>query len=142
MKSARYLALVPMCLVVAAVGCNEETKDEPLESAEISLPVETAAAAEPASSGFSLEAQPAPEPVASSPASASASATTKKPAGPAFSLAKCCAALHSNAKSAPLEQKGTYAMAAGACDASKNDPQALYRIRSMTMAAGVPAACS
>lgn len=140
MKSARYLALVPICLVVAGLGCDEETQDEPLESAEIALPAETAAAAEPSSSGFTLEAQPAPEPVASSPASASA--TPKKPAGPAFSLAKCCAALHSNAKSAPLEQKGMYAMAAGACDASKNDPQALYRIRSMTMAAGVPAACS
>ncbi|NUP08090.1 MAG: hypothetical protein HOW73_18745 [Polyangiaceae bacterium] len=138
--SAFGAVLAPVCLVAMVSACDDESDDG--ETADIPLPSETASAAA-STSGFALESA-APVASATAPsasASASASASVKKPSGPAFSITKCCAALHNNAKSAPAEQQATYAMAAGACDNMKNDPNSLAQIRRMTMAVGVPNAC-
>jgi len=59
-------------------------------------------------------------------------------------IAACCQALRQNAKSAPPQQQGAYLLAAGACDAARNNPntaQALAGIRGMLAGAGAPAAC-
>jgi hypothetical protein len=59
-------------------------------------------------------------------------------------IAACCQALRQNAKSAPPQQQGAYLLAAGACDAARNNPntaQALAGVRAMLAGAGAPAAC-
>jgi hypothetical protein len=64
--------------------------------------------------------------------------------GDASGISACCQALRQNAKSAPPEQQGGYLMAAGVCEAMKNDPNgraALGQVRAALGAAGAPAAC-
>jgi hypothetical protein len=59
-------------------------------------------------------------------------------------IAACCNALRQNAASAPLQYKGNYLAAAGACDAMRNNPQgraALAGVRAALAGAQVPAAC-
>jgi hypothetical protein len=59
-------------------------------------------------------------------------------------IAACCAAINQNAASAPLQHKGAYIAAAGACQAAMTNPQgraALAAVRSMLGGAGVPAVC-
>lgn len=67
-----------------------------------------------------------------------------KAAGGTDSIAACCAALRSNAKSAPPQQMGLYMMAAGTCDSLKSNPQArqmLGQVRAALAGASVPASC-
>jgi hypothetical protein len=69
---------------------------------------------------------------------------TKAAGGDATGIAACCAALRGNAKSAPPQQVGAYLLAAGACDAAKNNPQgrqALAGVRAMLAGAQVPSTC-
>ncbi len=64
--------------------------------------------------------------------------------GDATGIAACCAALRQNAKSAPPQQAGAYLLAAGACDAIKNNPQgraALGTVRAALAGASVPSTC-
>jgi hypothetical protein len=64
--------------------------------------------------------------------------------GDSTGIGACCNALRQNAKSAPPQQQGMYMMAAGACDALRNNPQgraALGQIRGMLAGASVPATC-
>ena len=64
--------------------------------------------------------------------------------GDATGIAACCAALRQNAKSAPPQQAGAYLLAAGACDAVKNNPQgraALGTVRAALAGASVPSTC-
>lgn len=64
--------------------------------------------------------------------------------GDSTGIAACCSALRGNAKSAPPQQAGAYLLAAGACDAIKNNPQgraALGTVRSMLAGASVPSTC-
>ncbi len=64
--------------------------------------------------------------------------------GGGSSIAACCQALEQNSVSAPLQQKGAYIAAAGACRALMNNPQtatALAQIHGMLAGAGVPPAC-
>jgi hypothetical protein len=73
-------------------------------------------------------------------AKAAAGGTGGDPTG----IAACCAAINQNAASAPLQYKGAYIAAAGACQAAMNNPQgkaALGSVRGLLAAAGVPAAC-
>jgi hypothetical protein len=68
----------------------------------------------------------------------------KAAGGSGGGIAACCQALRQNAKSAPPQQQGAYLLAAGACDAARNNPntaQALAGIRGMLAGAGAPAAC-
>lgn len=69
---------------------------------------------------------------------------SKAAGGDASGISACCQALRQNAKSAPPEQQGGYLMAAGVCEAMKNDPNgraALGQVRAALGAAGAPAAC-
>lgn len=64
--------------------------------------------------------------------------------GDATGIAACCNALRQNAKSAPPQQAGAYLLAAGACDAIKNNPQgraALGTVRAALAGASVPSTC-
>jgi hypothetical protein len=64
--------------------------------------------------------------------------------GDATGIAACCNALRQNAKSAPPQQAGAYMLAAGACDAIKNNPQgraALGTVRAALAGASVPSTC-
>lgn len=64
--------------------------------------------------------------------------------GDGTGIAACCAALRQNAKSAPPQQQGAYLLAAGACDAVKNNPQgraALGTVRAALAGASVPSTC-
>lgn len=64
--------------------------------------------------------------------------------GDSSGIAACCNALRQNAKSAPPQQQGAYMLAAGACDAIRNNPQgraALGTVRGMLAGASVPSAC-
>jgi len=64
--------------------------------------------------------------------------------GDATGIAACCAALRQNAKSAPPEQQGALQMAAGLCDAVRNDPNgraALGGVRAALKGAAVPSSC-
>ncbi len=59
-------------------------------------------------------------------------------------IAACCQAIQQNSVNAPLQYKGMYVAAFGACQAAMNNPQgkqALGGVRSMLAAAGVPAQC-
>jgi len=61
--------------------------------------------------------------------------------GDGSGIAACCAALAQNAKSAPPEQKGAYAVAAGACNSLKSSPQALQAVRAALGGVAAPGAC-
>jgi hypothetical protein len=64
--------------------------------------------------------------------------------GDASGIAACCAALAQNAKSAPPEQQGAYAVAIGACNSLKSSPegrQALASVRAALGGAKAPGAC-
>jgi hypothetical protein len=68
----------------------------------------------------------------------------KAAGGDASGIAACCQALRQNAKSAPPEQQGGYIVAAGICEALKNDPNgraALGQVRAALGGAGAPASC-
>ena len=72
--------------------------------------------------------------------------TAKKSAGKgdATGIAACCAAIRQNSMSAPLQQKGAYLAAAGACQAALSNPQgraALAQVRAMLRGINVPASC-
>jgi hypothetical protein len=64
--------------------------------------------------------------------------------GDATGIGTCCAALRGNAKSAPEDQKNLLLMAAGMCDAVKNDPNgraALAQVRTLLKNANMPSSC-
>jgi hypothetical protein len=64
--------------------------------------------------------------------------------GDSTGIGACCSALRQNAKSAPPEQQSALLMAAGMCDALKNDPNgraALAQVRAAAAAANVPSSC-
>ncbi len=64
--------------------------------------------------------------------------------GDSTGIAACCAALHGNAKVAPPEQKQAYDIAAGLCDAAKNDPNGramLGTVRAALRGANMPSSC-
>ncbi len=59
-------------------------------------------------------------------------------------IGACCAALRQNANSAPLQHRGAYLAAAGACNAVRSSPQgraALASVRAMLRGAQVPSSC-
>lgn len=71
-------------------------------------------------------------------------AIAKSGGGGGGGLAACCSALRQNAKSAPPEQQGAYLLAAGACDAARNNPNtavALGAIRAALRGAAMPGVC-
>jgi hypothetical protein len=122
------------------VGCNEEDEEEPVKTASIAAtqaPVQTAApvvvaAATNATPVVTGTPFPFPEP----------SAKPKSTGGGASAnVAKCCAALRANAKSAPPEQQAWYNSAAANCDSMKSNPAAAAQIQTMARAGGYPAAC-
>jgi hypothetical protein len=62
----------------------------------------------------------------------------------ATGIGACCAALRQNANSAPLQHRGAYLAAAGACNAVRSSPQgraALASVRAMLRGAQVPSSC-
>jgi hypothetical protein len=64
--------------------------------------------------------------------------------GDSSGIAACCAALRQNAKIAPPEQQGGLLLAAGACDAARNNPDAraaLATVRAALAGANAPASC-
>ncbi len=64
--------------------------------------------------------------------------------GGGSSIAACCAAIEQNMVSAPLNQKGIYAVALGACRQAMSNPQtaqALASVQAALAGAGVPGAC-
>lgn len=68
----------------------------------------------------------------------------EKAKGGSNPIAACCAALQSNAASAPPHQKGAYLAAFGACNALIGNPQgrqALGQVRALLAGANVPAPC-
>lgn len=70
--------------------------------------------------------------------------TAKAAVGVGGGISACCAALRQNAKSAPPQQQGAYLLAAGACDAARNNPQtaaALAGVRAALAGANVPSSC-
>lgn len=64
--------------------------------------------------------------------------------GSAGGIGACCNALAQNAKSAPPEQQGAYAAAAGVCNAIRSNPQAssmMGQIQAALRGANMPASC-
>jgi hypothetical protein len=115
MRTVRYLTVFAAAalptLVALLSGCPKKDTEETAPSA-------TAATAAPTPTPT-----PTPTPsvtltpaVDAGAADAAADADAgPKPTGGVSNLAKCCAAIEQNAKSAPPEQQGMYALAAAAC---------------------------
>lgn len=138
------LALVfPVVALSLEGGCSSCKRDD-----DEVKPVASATAA-PVTTTAAPVATIVPEEDAGSPAP-DASVDAGKPAlggpggGASGSIAKCCAALQSNANSAPLDQKGYYMTAATMCNGMRNTPsaqQAFGQLRQFLAGAKMPAAC-
>jgi len=147
MKRTRYFpivfaALLPiMLLSVTETGCGKKDDDE------IKPPVSATPVPPPTPSPAPTPAPIVPEEDAGAPvvdAGSDAKPVVGTGTGAAASIAKCCAALQSNANSAPPEQKGAYLSAATACQGLKAMPvaqQAFAQIRSFLAGAKMPGAC-
>jgi len=146
MKRTRYFSVVIatllpiMVLSVAETGCGNKKEDE------VPPPVSAAPPPTPTPSAAPTPAPIVPEEDAGAPVVDAG--TDAKPVvaggGASATIAKCCAALQSNANSAPPEQKGAYLAAASACNGLKGTPvaqQAFAQIRAFLAGAKMPGAC-
>lgn len=131
---------LPLALAFGA-GCGDKESEpistQPAPSPPPAPPPPPAPVAEEADAGADL---------ADAADADDADADAAKPKGTwdPSGLAACCQALQQNAVNAPLDQKGAYLAAAGACQAAKSQPslaQALSVIRGALRGAAMPPIC-
>lgn len=137
----RPLVVVLAALLPVALAASQGCKGDPEETAPAAVP-----APPPTPTPLTTIAPEEPDAGADAATDAAEDADAKKPGygGDPTGIRACCSALRQNAKSAPPEQQGAYAAAAGVCSGLVGSPQgrqALAQVRAALAGAGVPAAC-
>ena len=127
------ILLLSLAFSAGCASCGDETEPDP-------TPIPSATV-EPSATTTEVD-DPPPEPSAAPSASASTSVPKGKPGDPT-GIAKCCVALHQNAKNGGANE-GVYLSAAALCDSARSNPQArnvLVQIRTLLKGANVPNSC-
>ncbi|HVY48971.1 MAG TPA: acyltransferase [Minicystis sp.] len=138
--SVAFTAMFPVLALSVANGCGNKKDDDTTPTASAPPPPAPAA-----TSAAPANVMPEEPDAGADAGDAGADAGHVVHGGGSYtSIARCCAALHQNAKSAPPEQMGGYMAAAQACEGLKNTPvarQAFAQIRMFLAGAKMPAAC-
>ncbi|MFO0761623.1 MAG: acyltransferase [Byssovorax sp.] len=119
-KTRMLVVAAALIFPVTLAACPNKDKDKEGEapSAAVSVPPPVTVSAPPASAVITPEVDAGSDAADASDADADA----KVVSGPS-NLAKCCAAIAQNAKSAPPEQAFVYAAAVAACKSGAIPPQ-------------------